>query len=156
MVLKGSTLTVENAQLEDNPSAPSPTVRIELDGRPHTVVDSVDRGQSLEVTGRLESGSVLVTTMVAGRPVSQTISLDKTQLVVVSSGAASTFIFSLRQEVTTDGWPRRESQILAGSQALCGVTAVFEYWSGRPDSNRRPPAPKAGALPDCATPRPSL
>ena len=28
------------------------------------------------------------------------------------------------------------------------------YWSGRPDLNRRPPAPKAGALPGCATPRP--
>jgi hypothetical protein len=28
-------------------------------------------------------------------------------------------------------------------------------WSGRPDSNRRPPAPKAGALPGCATPRQS-
>ena len=28
-------------------------------------------------------------------------------------------------------------------------------WSGRRDSNSRPPAPKAGALPDCATPRPS-
>src|SRR5689334_1202320 len=26
-------------------------------------------------------------------------------------------------------------------------------WSGRPDSNRRRPAPKAGALPGCATPR---
>jgi hypothetical protein len=26
-------------------------------------------------------------------------------------------------------------------------------WSGRPDSNRRPPAPKAGALPGCATSR---
>ena len=26
-------------------------------------------------------------------------------------------------------------------------------WSGRLDSNQRPPAPKAGALPDCATPR---
>jgi hypothetical protein len=25
--------------------------------------------------------------------------------------------------------------------------------SGRPDSNRGPPAPKAGALPNCATPR---
>src|SRR4051812_26784227 len=25
--------------------------------------------------------------------------------------------------------------------------------SGRPDLNRRPPAPKAGALPGCATPR---
>src|SRR6476660_2042712 len=29
----------------------------------------------------------------------------------------------------------------------------FEIWSGRPDLNRRPPAPKAGALPGCATPR---
>src|SRR5580704_617224 len=28
-----------------------------------------------------------------------------------------------------------------------------KYWSGRPDLNRRPPAPKAGALPGCATPR---
>src|SRR5713101_2475982 len=27
------------------------------------------------------------------------------------------------------------------------------FWSGRPDSNRGPPAPKAGALPGCATPR---
>ena len=26
-------------------------------------------------------------------------------------------------------------------------------WSGRPGSNRGPPAPKAGALPVCATPR---
>src|SRR5258705_9803444 len=28
-----------------------------------------------------------------------------------------------------------------------------ENWSGREDSNLRPPAPKAGALPGCATPR---
>src|ERR1700682_1750413 len=27
------------------------------------------------------------------------------------------------------------------------------YWSGRADLNRGPPAPKAGALPGCATPR---
>ena len=26
-------------------------------------------------------------------------------------------------------------------------------WSGREDLNLRPPAPKAGALPGCATPR---
>jgi putative transposase len=30
------------------------------------------------------------------------------------------------------------------------------YWSGRLDSNQRPPAPKAGALPGCATPRPRM
>ena len=28
-----------------------------------------------------------------------------------------------------------------------------KYWSGRQDSNLRPSAPKADALPDCATPR---
>ncbi len=28
-----------------------------------------------------------------------------------------------------------------------------EEWSGREDLNLRPPAPKAGALPGCATPR---
>ena len=29
-------------------------------------------------------------------------------------------------------------------------------WSGRLDSNQRPPAPHAGALPNCATPRPVM
>ena len=33
------------------------------------------------------------------------------------------------------------------------VTYRSEKWSGRLDSNQRPPAPKAGALPGCATPR---
>ena len=32
-------------------------------------------------------------------------------------------------------------------------SALAPSQSGRPDSNRGPPAPKAGALPDCATPR---
>ena len=31
--------------------------------------------------------------------------------------------------------------------------ALWFYWSGRQDSNLRHPAPKAGALPGCATPR---
>src|SRR6202041_149251 len=34
-------------------------------------------------------------------------------------------------------------------QALC----PFIKWSGREDSNLRPPGPEPGALPDCATPR---
>ena len=36
-----------------------------------------------------------------------------------------------------------------------GIFANSEifYWSGRRDSNSRPPVPKTGALPDCATPR---
>ena len=31
--------------------------------------------------------------------------------------------------------------------------AKLEKWSGREDSNLRPPGPEPGALPDCATPR---
>ena len=30
---------------------------------------------------------------------------------------------------------------------------MFENWSGMTDSNRRPSAPKADALPGCANPR---
>ena len=35
---------------------------------------------------------------------------------------------------------------------LCAVTPRI-FWSGREDSNFRPPTPEAGALPGCATPR---
>jgi hypothetical protein len=36
---------------------------------------------------------------------------------------------------------------------FCGQRIKMRNWSGRLDSNQRPPAPEAGALPDCATPR---
>jgi hypothetical protein len=36
---------------------------------------------------------------------------------------------------------------------LCLRNGQTENWSGREDLNLRPPAPKAGALPGCATPR---
>ncbi len=44
--------------------------------------------------------------------------------------------------------PNRKSP--AGRKAL---PVLVLHKSGRPDSNRGPPAPKAGALPSCATPR---
>src|SRR5688500_13547326 len=44
---------------------------------------------------------------------------------------------------------RRETKAPHGPKP-CGASRSR---SGRPDSNRRPPAPKSGALPDCATPR---
>ena len=33
------------------------------------------------------------------------------------------------------------------------TVGVFEKWSGREDSNLRPPRPERGALPGCATSR---
>src|SRR3954470_10786045 len=37
----------------------------------------------------------------------------------------------------------------------CGLVVdnARKIWSGRRDSNPRPPVPQTGALPDCATPR---
>src|SRR5258705_352472 len=37
-----------------------------------------------------------------------------------------------------------------------GRSREREKWSGRLDLNQRPPAPEAGALPSCATPRPRM
>ena len=49
---------------------------------------------------------------------------------------------------------------LSISEQGCGLTQALQYtvdyrekWSGRQDSNLRPSAPKADALPGCATPR---
>ncbi len=48
------------------------------------------------------------------------------------------------------GIPPAKTKGIARGQSL-----LFQ-WSGREDSNFRPPAPHAGALPGCATPRPNL
>ena len=44
---------------------------------------------------------------------------------------------------------------LCAREIRCDLYVTYELgkWSGRLDSNQRPPAPKAGALPGCATPR---
>ena len=46
---------------------------------------------------------------------------------------------------------------VAGQRTNSGVGSqfVFGNWSGRRDLNPRPPVPQTGALPGCATPRPS-
>src|SRR5688572_5499982 len=47
------------------------------------------------------------------------------------------------------------SRQLSVSPAELAVSHILHVRSGRPDSNRRPPAPKAGAIPGYATPRES-
>ena len=46
-----------------------------------------------------------------------------------------------------------ESKKLLTLVSVDALTAFFFFWSGWSDSNRRPPTPHAGALPDWATPR---
>ena len=66
----------------------------------------------------------------------------------------------MAQEVERDGvWV--EPRWIPNSNGLnpvtrnktAGTNRCCDNWSGRLDSNQRPPAPKAGALPGCATPR---
>ena len=47
----------------------------------------------------------------------------------------------------------RSLQILSCQKSRGPTVLYFFEWSGRQDLNLRPSAPKADALPDCATPR---
>ncbi len=47
----------------------------------------------------------------------------------------------------------QKGYIFPNKKGLQKKTVNLEIWSGRKDLNLRHPAPKAGALPDCATPR---
>ena len=50
--------------------------------------------------------------------------------------------------------PRRQNMRDASHTEDVLLWDCREFWSEREDSNLRPPAPEAGALPDCATLRP--
>jgi hypothetical protein len=93
ILVKGSTLTIEHAQLKDDTTISTPAVTIELDGQPHTVVDSNSPGKTHEVTGRWENGDLVIITVLDGRPVTQTISLEHAQLVVSTAATAATLVF---------------------------------------------------------------
>src|SRR6185369_3835236 len=52
--------------------------------------------------------------------------------------------------------PVRLERTTYGLEGRCSIQLSYgrrEKWSGRQDSNLRPPVPKTGALPGCATPR---
>jgi hypothetical protein len=81
---------------------------------------------------------------------------------LLAKSISHALVAQLRLEAAAHGvdvwtWLERQGKRwrLADSPEAChpGVTPELEKWSGRLDSNQRPPAPKAGALPGCATPR---
>jgi hypothetical protein len=96
IVQKGSTLTVDNAQLRASAPVASPAVTIVADGASHAVVDSIDLGKTIDATARWENGKLVITSMLIAIPMTQTISLDHDQLVVVKPSVSSNAILTLR------------------------------------------------------------
>ena len=94
-----------------------------------------------------------------------------TLIIAHGGGYAPAYVLTRRGPARMHGasrpWPRASAPRPQGyffgarleppvrTRALSSSVAAYAaiLLSGRPDSNRGPPAPKAGALPDCATPR---
>ncbi len=49
------------------------------------------------------------------------------------------------------GWETRTRTLNNWTRTSCVANYTISQWSERQDLNLRPPAPKAGALPSCAT-----
>ncbi len=84
--------------------------------------------------------------------------LNSARMPDFPSGAAGLAIIAKeapRSGSTAPGGLRTSNGVLL-PKSLPAEPETPQLQSGRPDSNRRPPAPKAGALPDCATPRDRL
>ena len=67
-------------------------------------------------------------------------------------------VMTARRPSARRGWtgsraPRGYGRESRGLRIAPEASFVFRRWSGRSDSNARPPEPHSGALPSCATPR---
>ena len=96
IVQKDSTLSVQHAQLAIGGGPPAPAVTIVVDSKPHAVIDSVNAGNTIETTGQWDGGKLSLVSMLLGRGLSQTVSLEQSQLVVVQVYPTSSAKLTLR------------------------------------------------------------
>jgi len=81
---KGQTLTVDKAHLASTPT-PAPAVTLHLDGRQMSVVDSFSPSREIPVMAKWNGDKLEITTSTGSHAYTQLISLEGTQLVVVTS-----------------------------------------------------------------------
>lgn len=85
---KGQTLTIDNAQLADfvgrDKSRPTPAVTLQLDGREVTVIDSFNPHLNIPVTAKWNGDKLQIDGRGDPIAVNQLLSIEATQLVVVS------------------------------------------------------------------------
>src|SRR6476469_8005554 len=126
-------------------------VSLRLDLRPLRLVDAkrdaVARGVGHGLFERRELHAHLRSRVVGARPAHQRLDLARRSRLVIEHPVARAGAALLHGGL---GW------FVDAGNHLRLVPVDEREWSGQQDSNLRPPAPKAGALPDCAMPRSPL
>jgi hypothetical protein len=83
IVHKGQALTIDKALLASNPN-PAPAVTLQLNGRQMSVLDSFNPPREIPVTAKW-NGNKLEITSTMGRMTTQLVTVDASELVVVTS-----------------------------------------------------------------------
>ena len=84
IVQKGQMLTVDKAHLATRPT-PAPAVMLHLDGRQTSVVDSFSPRRDIPATAKWNGNKLEITSSTGSHTVTQLVSIEATQLVVVTS-----------------------------------------------------------------------
>jgi hypothetical protein len=88
ITVEDSTLTIETAKIEDGSPAVVPSVTIHADGQSHPIVSAVTKGLTIDASAKWDGGTLSITNMLLGRPILETISIEKNQLVVRTTASA--------------------------------------------------------------------
>jgi hypothetical protein len=86
IVHKGQALTIDKALLASNTTA-APAVTLQLDGGQTPVVDSFNPGRKIPATAKWDGDKLQITSPTGARALTQLLSIEAAQLVVVTSAA---------------------------------------------------------------------
>jgi len=84
IVQKGQMLTVDKAHLDSSPT-PAPAVTLRLDDHQLSVVDSFSPKRKIPVTAKWNGDKLEITSSTGSHTITQLVSIEATQLVVVTS-----------------------------------------------------------------------
>lgn len=98
IVQAGSSLTIEDARFDGHDGSTIPAVKLQLDGKPHMVVDSFNPGNTIEAISRWNDGKLLVDGTAWGALFKQSVWLERDELVVATSSVVAGWTTKIRYE----------------------------------------------------------
>jgi hypothetical protein len=88
ITVEGSTLTIATAKIEDGSPAAVPSVTIHADGQSHRIVSAITKGLTIDASAKWDGDTLSIRNMLLGRPILESISIEKNQLVVRTTASA--------------------------------------------------------------------